>query len=341
MNPTKIKTALSLLPILVLAGILATLMTPIPKQSPQIASAQTWNEGNYASWVWGNPVVVPEADMISKLDFAKVAKIKVVMLDTTQYVAQWQRGRLTGDTSVVANYRASIKKFLDLANARGIKVEALMGGTTLANPDMVQIVYDTFDFVADFNTRPINTVKFSGVHYDIEFYNQLNFRTNQNNLTQNFFKMVQKLIARTNIVTQTNPSFTLNFDISSTMDGTGSWELINWNGVIKPTTFHLIDMLEATMNPAITIMAYRNYALGGGGTLYLVKNEFDYVVSKKTKIWVGQETDNADPNPVVTFYGKSLSYVQVEFAKIITELSTKSAFAGISVHTLKSYQAMK
>jgi hypothetical protein len=94
---------------------------------------------------------------------------------------------------------------------------------------------------------------------------------------------------------------------------------------------------------AVTVMAYRNTAVGVDGTVALSQAELAAGASLGTQVRIGQETSYLGPDPTEvkqTFYGFTVTQMHAELARVDAESAAYSSFAGIAVHDYTGYVAL-
>src|SRR5690606_21907295 len=103
------------------------------------------------------------------------------------------------------------------------------------------IPHTFLDYVLNFNADPQNEIKFAGIQFDIEFYNQDNYKNDKQGYSVDFLNLVQALAAK---VAGTN-DFVLGFAIPHGLDrADGKAPEINFNKQKRLVIPHMLTVLQ-------------------------------------------------------------------------------------------------
>jgi hypothetical protein len=291
-----------------------------------------------ASWLWASPDELSPSKVADLLDFAKEEGISVIYLNIANYVDISELEDKNLRSAKKEKFEESVSFFIAEATKRNIKVQALGGDYNWASPDYAYIPKLLLNYVFEFNKANPST-SFSGINYDIEFYNQPDFATNTQMRTTEYLTLVKSLSV---LSQQSAQPLNIGFSLTYWLDNdNGNLKVIKWNGTEKYPIFHILDELSRFNNTYITIMAYRNKALGVGGSADLVTNELSYLKKNNytTPLFLGQETDLVLPTNI-TFYGTSKKYFKSEITAITTAFKSYGNLKGFAINQLVSYQSM-
>ena len=298
--------------------------TPIPAPVP-IPSTPVTTTQEYGVWVWDSPVAVPWEKNKARIDAAAAHGFNTIYVTVDDYL----------DTNSPATYSASVEKFIAYANSKGIAVDAEAGWRDWAKPTLRSKAYAILAFVNNYNST--HTAKFRNVQYDIEPYILPEYETNKGAVLTDFVTLTYELVKRNTGnagITMVIPHF------YGTADG---WTPnVTYAGKTASTFTHLLTALDTKPGNSISIMAYRNYVEGKGGTLDIAGDEIREASTgiHSTKVIVAQETGNVDPG-YVTFFGMSKAELQKQIGAIKNSYANSSGFGGIAVHYLDPYLELK
>lgn len=206
------------------------------------------------------------------------------------------------------------------ARAAGLRVDALGGDPAWV--DDPQAVINSW-------LRPVlASGLFTGVHVDIEPYSAdpaARWNTDRAGVVEGYLATLDALVSAA------GPGTPVEADI--------------------PFWFHQIPANSSTLDrqiiqrtAGVTIMAYRNNAQGGDGTIALAAPEMAAALSLGKPARIGQETNYLGPDPASvkqTFHGKTRAEMETQLALIQSTYSGDSSYAGLAIHDYTGYAAMR
>ena len=290
-----------------------------------------------AIWIWHSPLNMSMETMKTELSFLEQENFDTVYIDITEYIDIYE----SNNTLAQAAFTTKLKTFTVIAAEKNIKVEALVGGVIWSEPNYNYVPEILLKYVITFNEDPKNTVKISGVQFDVESYNSPQFTTwkNQSRILTEYLIMVDNL---TTIVATESPDLKLGFAVPFWFDGiTRDLPIITFNEKAKPVGFHVIDILDKTENGYIVIMDYRNRTDGINGSIHLAKPQLNYTSlnAKNTKVIIAQETVDVQPASI-TFYGKSKYALEKALSELNKAFGDNEAFTGFAIHDSDGYRTL-
>jgi hypothetical protein len=294
---------------------------------------------NISAWMWGSADSMSTEQSASYLEFASAENINTLYLDVGKYTDILETRDKADRGQKLSSFEAKITEFIQMANARGIEVHALSGDTNWSKPIYQYIPLDLLTAVLDYNKRHPAT-KFSGIQFDLEFYNQKDFPANYEQSSKEFLELIDLL--GNHLEDTGENSLKLGFDISYWLDGNHSqYKNISYRGNDKPVVFHILDRLNRIPNSYLVVLAYRNKAEGGNGAVSIAKSELEYARENTpgVSIIIGQETEDNEEKSI-TFFGSTKEIFKRELSKIFENLSYYPQFWGIAIHHLNSYMKM-
>nr|MBP9686958.1 hypothetical protein [Candidatus Doudnabacteria bacterium] len=287
----------------------------------------------YGVWVWDDVYKMSEANISTIVNKAAAGGFDTVYLTVDKYLELNAITNTTSRTTALNSYADSLSKFISLANAKGMQVYAEAGWKDWAESGKRTKSISILQYVQSFNTA--RQTKFAGVQYDIEPYLLSTYERNKATVLTNFVNHVGDIVAANQTI-----SLPLEFVIPHFYDCAQKWTPnISYGGKSDCTFNHLLTILDRSPNSTISIMAYRNFALGDNGVVKLVQEELKQAMGRPTKIVVAQETGDVDPS-YVTYFGTGKSYLYGEFAKIVNSVGSMSSFGGIAVHYIDPFSAL-
>jgi hypothetical protein len=300
--------------------------TPTPPTGPRPVPAGDI----YGTWVWDDVSSVTDAKMQSIVDNAATGGFTVIYLTVDKYIELNALTAGVTKTAQINAYNAALVKFITLANSKGIAVMAEAGwkdwvtGTYRTKPITI------LNFVASFNNT--QAARFSGVQFDIEPYLLSTYEKNKASVLTSFVTLVGEIVNANKSL-----GLTLEFVIPHFYDCLQNWTpKITYNGKTDCTFNHLLTLLDQSPNSTISIMAYRNFAIGDNGVIAISQEEVSQAAGHPTKVVIAQETGNVDPD-YVTYFGTSKSYLFGELAKVVNKFGSWDGFGGIAIHYLDPY----
>lgn len=271
-----------------------------------VSLANTRSELTKATWIWDAKQIETQTDEM--IEFAEKNDINLIYLHAEP------------DAVAPQTYRTFIEK----ANQEGIKVEALGGDPNWAFTANRQSISDLISWVKAFNRNAKPDERFSGIHVDIEPYLLPAWKEDQAEIVRQWLKNVSYLAAETKKDTDLAVGADLPFWIDSVNVPGSDEKVSNW----------MVQRLDS-----ITLMAYRNQALGQNGIIDLVEKIVDEAnVHKKGSVVVGVNIMETMEGAHVSFYEEGTEEMHNQLAILQEQLSSNPAFAGSAIHDYESWK---
>jgi hypothetical protein len=291
----------------------------------------------FTTWFWEDIETLDQTQIETILDFAKDQKFGEIYLNIEKYEAVFN-GNLSEQS-----YMNSLNNFIILANERGIGVNALVGNPNYSFKKYHPLLIGFTDFVFKYNKKfPKN--KFMGLSFDLEYYNQHNFRNFKTQSSLNFLSISNDIINKVSEFQKTHRYFKLSFAIPFWLNSeTELTPKVEWNSENNYVGAHLIKNLNRINNASVIIMAYRSHAIGPNGTIEISLPIIKFVdeSAQNIKVLVGQETAAVGADEAhITFLGKTFSEFSIQKDLIIEILSTSKSFGGIAINSLTSFKVL-
>lgn len=270
------------------------------------------DRANNSAYIWEEPTELVNEDLDMLFQFAKDKNIEILYLNIEEYLNVEENPRLSKEEKLEKLNKIDIhtKYILQKASKYNLRVHALAGGADWAKDSHRYIPTKIIAFVKEFNSQENVIHKFSGVQFDIEYYNA-NTSDNQ------FLDVTDEIIA--NMPDNLSLGFAIPFHINTN------------------TYKQLLNNLSA-QESYLVVMAYRNTHQGRNGTIAITRHllETAQALETNTGIVVGQET--LESNEVnVSFSEQQRRDLENASAKIEKEFLVYDQFVGISIHTLQGY----
>ncbi len=330
-----------LLVIITLSVIVTGIAFSKNKQLRNVKGAETYNPGPKvkATWVWESPVKMADQQIRDTIDNAKKRNITLIYLFTEDYMTIIRDQDIRSRLKRQELFNNKIQTFLNYAKEKDISVEALGGAPDWANYENKNLPITLLKYVINYNRDAKHTVKFAGVHYDLEFYGQEGFADNRKDLSINFIKLVRQLVFIKNF--HRADDLQLSFDVPPWIN--------NVQRVVPPVYYkgktatvyeHMLAILNSTKS-SIVLMSYRDHVAGSNGITQISKDCIDLAEKyKNTKILIGIETSNNGTSST-TFFGGTLAKVNEAQNQVTSYFSNKTMYSGVAIHSLSSYMKMQ
>jgi hypothetical protein len=207
---------------------------------------------------------------------------------------------ITGAAIAVGDERdrlaADVASLVRLADTRGIEVGGVAGDPWWPSPQGHVDADAVLDFVGDLEA---GDAALAGLHVDAEPWGLDEWAEGKTELSVAYLEFVEHLEDRRAARDLATP---ITYLIPYWFDGSnGEAPLTSFAGNSAYPFDHLLDILRD--GAAVSVMAYRNRALGEGGIVDLVRQELD---QQRVPVIVGVETAPIDP-PSATFSGFDLA----------------------------------
>jgi hypothetical protein len=290
------------------------------------------------SWLWQSPYTMSEEKMTYYINKSSEEGINTIYLDIGQYLDLYEELDTNTRETNLSTFNQKTSKFLELAAAKNIKVEALSGGANWADEDYNYLPLMVINYVHNYNKQHKN--KFSGIHFDIESWNNEDFNSAKITNFENYLIMADQIVKENiKLNHENNADLKISFDIAYWLDNSnGNVPAVNWNNEDDYPLFHLLKILNQDSGNKIVIMAYRNTTDGKSGSIRISKEELDYIADNNLNIdvLIGEETAENEI-PSITFFGSTKNDVKIAANNINNAYQNVKQFKGIAIHNLDSY----
>ncbi|MCM8812295.1 MAG: hypothetical protein NC910_04525 [Candidatus Omnitrophica bacterium] len=295
-------------------GVVSCFFTAAPTAAEAVLSRAYESR---AMWVWDAGLLVKPDSRSRLLEFCRRHGIDIL------YVSAY-------------NLKAPMDKvyrdFNRQAHSAGLRVHALAGDPRWGMTRYHAVPMQWVESIRQLNAAASPSERFDGIHTDIEVYL---LSKSWNERPAELLGGFLDLHARIADALQAD-SAPLHFgvDIPFWFDDDSNYRIL-WRGQIKPASYHVIDTADS-----VTVLAYRNFAEGPDGTIFLVQKEIDYAEQIGKTVMVGQETQDGLFPAYVTFGGQTCSDFMRELVKVRTALGSKKSFGGFAIHHYESYRKL-
>ncbi|OGV37784.1 MAG: hypothetical protein A2020_05330 [Lentisphaerae bacterium GWF2_45_14] len=261
-----------------------------------------------ALWVWETEEIIREQDGVKKLiKFSTEKNIGTIFLYSGKEL-------FAKDAE-----RSEIKKLLKAAHAAKIKVHALDGWPDAVYEENRGEFISSLKNILEFNAESKADERFDGFQSDVEPYNLPEFKASPEKRRE-----IEGLFVGLHAECRkiAGEKFKLGLAISERYS--------HEETSVPEEMLKIVDYLA--------VMAYRSNA-------EKIINSSAYFVDAASiagkKVWVGVETGKPDGEPAsISFFGRSECEMEKVLERVIMQFSGREAFAGIAIHSYKSYVIM-
>ncbi len=307
------------------------------KSPPNTTNTLPQNYEN-GTWLWQSPKSLNYFEIRRLLKFCEEQNIDTIYLSIDDYMDISEISEPEKKRRETRDFENKLKFFLKRAKSKNIKVHALAGNTMWANSSHSYIPNYLLDYVLNFNKDSKNA-KFSGIQFDIESYNQPDFKSSQVTQLTDYLNLVQQLTTKVNNEANFEFGMSVPFWFNDEFENN---PIFTWNGQENVVGKHLLSILNQTPNSYIAIMAYRNTTAGENGSIALANRIISYSShnTPNVSMIVGIETSQVENEPNISFFGGSKQAVIEAALEITSAFSTIPSFKGVAIHHLSSFKAL-
>jgi len=258
-----------------------------------------------ATWVWNTWHIVTEKDQL--LQFAKSNGVNLIYLQVIQ------DGEITTE-----QYRTFIRE----AGLNGIEVQALDGRPEWSKVENRYHITNLVNWVKQYNASVAASERFSGIHLDVEPYILPEWSTNRDAVVTQWMDTVKMFIPQL-----AGSGLKATSDIPSWLDH-----------VAVPNNGGTLSRFMITQYDQVTLMAYRDVALGTDGINEIVKNELAEANLLGKKLIVGVNIIQDPEGDFVSFAEEGKAEMERQLAIVYSTYKYNAAFAGHAVHDYSSWK---
>lgn len=309
---------------------------PDIEEPPVITPPITDINREYGIWVWNSPMKMSSTTEQTVVNFVANNKINVIYVTVDDYLDIYNLPEGLDKEAKKKNYSDALENFIKLANSKNIKVDALAGWRDWAEPGVTWKAFAILDYVKEFNSTRAS--KLRAVQYDVEPYLLSTYETNKAKHLTNFVKLVDES-AKTLATSNIDFSIVIPHFYDSEQKWTPSF---SYGGYTTHAFNHLLRIMDTRPNSSIILMSYRNFSEGNNSTVQISQVEVAQASASNstTKIIVGQETGNVEPD-YVTFYNTSRSYFEEQISIVKNTFNAYKNFGGMAVHYIDPFMQLK
>ncbi|QOR67004.1 amidase [Cytobacillus suaedae] len=287
-----------------LCVLLVMVMGIFPKQG----QAVTFEDTPRSTWLWDTTEIVNNSDEI--LTFLVDKKVKVVYLQVNPTVS-------------IEAYKA----FINRATSNQIQIHALDGAPDWVAPKGITHQRSFFTWVEGYQAEALETERFTGIHLDVEPYLYSGWTSNYKKTVLSYQNLLSEAVLEAEQL-----NLPIAFDIPFWFDEK------NYNN-----TFGKGNLASWVIQKAghVTIMAYRDQALGQNGINELVQNEMNEARKYNTQVTIAVETTPSSEATYVTFYEEGLEHMEQQLRIVRDQYADYSSFSGFAVHSIAGWMNMR
>lgn len=275
--------------------------------------------GRKAMWVWEPSDIATAANREALINFSLSKGINLLYVNTGYYK----------DVNYLTAYPHYYRALIASAHQKGIRVESLDGASEWVRAANHSIPLSRIQDVLNYNASSAANEKLDGIHHDNEPYTLQDWEQNKQSLSVDYLELARK---SKQMLIDAGSNMTYSGDIPFWYETVS----VTYNGVNKELYKHIIDRMDY-----ITIMDYRDFAVGPNGIIEHAQNEINYAATAGKKVIIGVETGDVPGDPqIVTFYQEGENYMNQELVKVQAHYSASAAYAGYAIHHYTSYRTM-
>lgn len=220
------------------------------------------------------------------------------------------------------------QSFIERASQQKIKIHALDGAPTWATQKGSAQYEPLINWLRNYQLSSIEDQRFAGIHTDVEPYLLSEWNTSRQKTIlyyQNSVMAFQDLAQELNISYAADIPFWFD-EIAFQNKTYGKGLLSNW--------------VQANTD-IVTIMAYRNFAVGPNGVIELSSEEINTGTNLGKKVIIGVETGYSEEGSHLSFYNKGQAVMDAELTKVNDAFSEFTSYHGVAIHHYGSWKVLK
>ena len=257
------------------------------------------------TWIWDAGLIEKDRDQV--LSFARDQDVTAIYLQMNRDVAP-----------------NAYADFIRSAKEKGISVEALAGRPDWACKSNQDQIKAFIAWTLQYNASVGAEERFDGLHFDIEPYLLADWETNHKKILEEWIHNLRFMEQETR-----RSGLKITLDVP--------YWLHEWN--VPDTEISLSAWLLEKFD-CLVIMDYRNHALGKNGIVDNAHAILREASALNKQAIVAVETARSSEGDRVSFYSKSVDFMEQELQTAHLELSRYAGYAGMAIHDYKSWAAM-
>ncbi|WP_239617957.1 copper amine oxidase N-terminal domain-containing protein [Cohnella mopanensis] len=257
------------------------------------------------TWIWDSRMIEKDQDRI--LGFASDHDVTAIYLQLNRDIA--------------ANAYAD---FIRSAKEKGIRVEALAGRPDWARKSNQDQIKTFIAWTLQYNASAKTEERFDGLHLDIEPYLLSEWETKKKTILEEWIHNLRFIEQETR-----GSGLKITLDVPF------------WLHTLKvPDTEYSLSAWLLEKFDCLVIMDYRNHALGKDGIVDNAQAILREASALNKQAIVAVETTKSSEGDRVSFYSKSVEFMEQELQTAHQELSRYAGYDGMAIHDYKSWAAM-
>jgi hypothetical protein len=278
-----------------------------------------------------------------RLQFLLSRGFRTIYLFVNDYLVAWDRRESTSRWFQLVELEREFRQFNAAARRVGLTVHAVVGNPTWADATKRYLGVRLIRLISDYNANVAANQRFAGVQFDIEPYRRPEFARESTHILSAYLHALQDIARefQRERLHPWNAELQLGFATPFSFDGSGELpSTVSFNGIYKPVSYHLIDIVGKLADAYVVVMSYRNFSLGKDGTISHAENEFRYAnsVAAKCRIIVGQEFGDFQPAKV-SFHGRGRTAFTRAALQVAQAFGRYPQFGGLSVNDVDAFIA--
>ncbi len=295
-------------------------------------------------WNWTQPDLTTDIQDSDAAVALKAQGVTEVYIDISSYndydelPSPDRQAKVDGFNHALAAEVAALRE-------QGISAHALVGNKHWSDPDVAYIPLKLLNYVHSYNASVPSSEQLNGIQFDIEFYNDKEFKDDRAQNTTNYLALVRQLVTlRTQLFGDSD--FALGFAVPSVLNGQATTTVPNvpFDGVAaQPPLTHIVSMLKDVPASYVALMVYRNHATGDGGTIDVAAPSVKIIQDTgagKVAVLIGEETTKQTP-VTITYFGGTKATLHAAVTQIRQAYQHTPAFDGIAINDQQGFLDLK
>ncbi|XID96150.1 copper amine oxidase N-terminal domain-containing protein [Paenibacillaceae bacterium WGS1546] len=257
------------------------------------------------TWIWDSRIIEQDRDRI--LSFASEHDVTAIYLHINRDIAS-----------------QAYADFVRSAKEKQIRVEALAGRPEWGLKRNLDQIQAFIAWTLQYNASVAVEERFDGLHFDIEPYLLAEWESNNRRIVEEWihnWRWIEQETRGSGLKIALDIPFWLhNVKVPGTEYSLSSWLLEKFDSLV--------------------IMDYRNHALGRDGIVENARSILREADALNKQAIVAVETAASSEGDRVSFYDKSVDYMEQELLIAHRELSRYAGYAGMAIHDYRSWAAM-
>ncbi|QHE54080.1 hypothetical protein GS400_19535 [Pontibacillus sp. HMF3514] len=278
-----------------------------PKEDKEESSESPQDEQKRGTYIWHASNLISEPDQIIQFAKEKDLNMLYTRLDLRQPFSKYQ-------------------DFMEKAQEAGIEVHAMGGHPKWALEDLQPRIMKLVNYVKKYNGEATSAQKFDGIHIDVEPYTVNGWNRHNDEKLKEWMDNIKLFVKESKEGT----------DLEVSMDLAMWWDDRKTPGNPDlPFNKWVMKQMDHT-----SVMAFRDYAEGPGGILYMTEEEVKHANNLGKPIVLSLEMRPSLINKI-TFAEEGKAKMREQIDAMETNLQDESSYEGYMIHSYEYWKEAK